>query len=239
MIETTRRALSDYSRFVRGARLVVPALGLALAVAVVFGSVYHKADEGHFASTLVDAMNLQNGLQRMENPRYFGQTEAREPFGVSAVAAEETTRGSGLLRLEQPKADIQRQDGSWLSANAGVGLYNQTVGTLDLSGDVDVYHDGGFELHTKTATFDTRSGLSKGATPVTGNGPLGQLSGAGFMIVQSNGQVRVTGPAHMVIDQQNLPPPLLASPVPAAASPAAAAPDSPSTPLPFPTPKPR
>ena len=205
---------SDYTRFVRTARVLLPALGLALVAVVVVGSLLHRTDDGHFALSLAGSVDIGSGRQQMSKPQYFGTTQQNEPYAISAERAEETTRGSNIIQLDKPKADIHRHDNSWISAQAGYGLWSENAGGLDLSQAVDVYQDGGFEFHTATATLNTKKGTAVGHEPVNGHGPLGIISGQGFRMEQDSGRILVTGPAHMVIDQQTLPPPP-ASPKPA------------------------
>ena len=167
----------------------------------------HRTDDGHFALSLSSSVDIGSGRQQMSKPQYFGTNQQNEPYDVSADKAEETSRGSNVIQLDKPKADLHRHDGSWISAQAGYGLWSETVGGLDLSQTVDIYQDGGFEFHTATATVDTKKGTATGHEPVNGHGPLGIISGQGFRMEQASGRILVTGPARMVIEQQALPPP--------------------------------
>lgn len=202
-----RRLASSYSRFVRLARLILPALGLAVVVSVVVWSTVRKNIDGQFALTFSSALDLVTGRQQMLNARYYGTNEQNEPYVVTFDKAEETSPGSGYIKLDKPKADLSRKDGSWVSLQAGSGVWSQTGGGLDLSETVDIYQDGGYELHTPTAQVDTKKGTAVGHDPVNGQGPLGIITGQGFKMDQTTGRVLVTGRSRMIIDQESIPSP--------------------------------
>lgn len=142
-----------------------------------------------FASLAPQAVeNLQ-----MVNARYYGIDGRNRPFTVTADLATEQAPRSNLIELTNPKADFATREGSGVYVEALRGYYNQKEQVLDLEGEVSMFHDEGYELHTETARIHLATSLAEGHTPVTGNGPQGKINGQGFRIVDKGKQIMVLG----------------------------------------------
>ncbi len=70
---------------------------------------------------------------------------------------------------------------------------------LHLDGEVDLFHDTGFEMHTPSATVDLKNGTAAGDQPVRGHGPTGALNAAGFRILDGGKRILFTGKARLVL----------------------------------------
>ena len=70
---------------------------------------------------------------------------------------------------------------------------------LELTGTVNLFHDSGYEFHTTSAIFDLMAGDAIGQEPVTGQGPFGQLSAAGFRIHNQGERVELVGQSRVII----------------------------------------
>src|SRR5690606_16376386 len=135
----------------------------------------------------------------MINARYTGVDDNRRPFTVTASSANQEDANSPLIALAQPKADIILEDGSWLALTASDGLYNKSTNMLELTGEVNLFHDEGYEFHTPSATFDLKAGDAHGVEPVAGQGPFGQLDAQGFVIHDRGQRVVFTGKSKLVL----------------------------------------
>ncbi|MBM3547086.1 MAG: LPS export ABC transporter periplasmic protein LptC [Alphaproteobacteria bacterium] len=138
---------------------------------------------------------------RMLKPRYVGMDESNQPFTVVAETA--THAGSAdRIQLASPKADVTMKDGSWVAVNAKEGLYDRVRQTLGLRGQVQVFHDAGYEFHTEAADVDMAAGTAVGNQRVEGQGPFGHLTAEGFEILDKGGRILFTGKARLELRPQ-------------------------------------
>ena len=191
------RKSGSYSRFVWAMRVVLPSVALVLLGLILVWPQLSIKEEGFslgFSSVSTDRLDALS----MINARYFGTDESNQPFTVTADTATEEDPGLTLVRLDNPKADIALKDGTWLVLSSNLGFYQQKANTLDLVGEVNLFHDGGYEIGTGAATVELKKGLAGGDEPVVGHGPFGELHADGFRLIDKGkrifflGKVRVT-----------------------------------------------
>ena len=138
------------------------------------------------------------------NPRYYSADSSNQNFSITAdlVKRQNKTRNGAnteILRLDGPKADIMMKDGTWLVLTAEKGVFTKNEQKLDLEGNVNLFHDSGFEFHTSKAEFDLENGTAKGKKNIKGQGPFGQLRGEGFHLLNKGQIFYVTGKSSLVI----------------------------------------
>ena len=185
-----------YSRFVGFMKVVLPALAVVVLGLVVAWPRLSSDDERFkvgFASISPQAVE---SLQ-MINARYYGIDKHNRPFTVTADLATEQAPASGMIVLDHPKADFTTEGGAGVYVEAIRGHYNQKSQMLDLEGEVSLFHDQGYELHTEKARIDLTTSLAEGHEPVTGNGPQGRIDGQGFRIFDKGKQIMVLGRSNL------------------------------------------
>lgn len=182
----------SYSRFVRVMKILLPSLAAVLLALVVVWPRLHLEDTRFrlgFANLSADAVQTLS----MENARYFGIDQNNRPFTVTSDRATQEDAQPDIVDLTQPKADFTSKDGSGVFLQADRGYYHQKAQLLDLIGNVSLYHDKGYELHTERAEVNLADSTAHGEVPVHGQGPQGVLEGEGFQIRDKGGDVVVTG----------------------------------------------
>jgi lipopolysaccharide export system protein LptC len=135
----------------------------------------------------------------MINPRYVGTDSQNQPYMVTADQALQVSGDSNVTELVKPKGDITLTDGTWLSLTADTGTYRKKEQLLDLEGQVNLFHDGGYEILTARAHVDLVKNKAEGNDPVTGQGPDTELSGEGFRVYDRGQRVIVTGQSRLLI----------------------------------------
>ncbi len=70
---------------------------------------------------------------------------------------------------------------------------------LDLKGGVIMFHDMGYEFHTPRASIDMANRSARGDSPVQGQGPFGQISAAGFRLLENGERIIFTGKTRLVL----------------------------------------
>lgn len=194
-----RRGGFARSRFVSTMKYLLPGLAFALLVLI---AVWPKlvSEEDRFR---LDAAvgPLGSSKPQVINPRVLGVDSADRPFEISADMGTRTESGDGLdlYLLDHPKADIILTDGSWVAVTARDGRYELDTKILHLAGDVDLFHDDGYEFRTQTARVDLASRDASGSDPVQGQGPFGLLNSQGFQVLDGGQRVIFTGRATMTV----------------------------------------
>ncbi len=193
--------VARYSKFVGYMRIGLPVLAGVL-VLLVFILPQFTGDEDRFRvgkvtetlkETAADALS-------MVNARYFGTDAKGQPFSVTAKGVKERPAPDKRIELTAPQADITLTNGDWLSVTAGAGLYNRETETLDLSNDVSLFQDKGYEMHTAALSIRLKDSAATSTTPVQSQGPFGELAAQGFELSNKGGNVMFTGPATLTLN---------------------------------------
>ncbi len=190
-----------YTRFVAAMRKLLPLAAAALVGIVVAWPQLLPEERVEVEYSAVDIGGA--GLAaRVENPRFYGFDGKRRPFSVVADSAQQSKR-DGAVVLATPRADLTLEDGSGVLLDARTGAYHQKRQILDLRGDVNLYYDKGYELHTQQARIDVAAGSAAGEHPVEGHGPSIQLGGEGFRLVDRGRIIELTGRSRVLLYPRN------------------------------------
>ena len=92
------------------------------------------------------------------------------------------------------------REGAWVVVTSKTGVYQPDNHFLDMSGDVTLFHDKGFQFHTQQARVDLDAGTAVGDVPIDGEGPAGTISGQGFRILKKGDTVLFTGKSKLVMN---------------------------------------
>jgi len=183
---------NDYTQFVRIMKVTLPALSLMLMVLVVIWAKLAAQTDGFRIGYAAITSESVKTL-RMVNARYYGVDTNDNPFSVTADTGAQRSNDSDLIDMEFPKADFVSKSGASVIVSADHGLYHQKTQLLDLSGNVNLYHELGYEMHTDTAQVDLKADTAQGNDPVQGQGPQGRLDGIGFQISEKGERIVVKG----------------------------------------------
>lgn len=186
------------SRFVATMKYILPGLAMALLVVVVAWPEFAN-DDSRFR--ILEAVGpIGTSRPQVLNARVLGVDSQSRPFQITAdTSALKKDEGREFYFLEQPKADIVLEDGSWVALTATDGEYEEETKYLYLVGNVNVFHDAGHEFNTPRARFNLDDRSASGDDPVEGQGPLGTLQSEGFRIFDGGDRVLFTGKAQMFV----------------------------------------
>ncbi|RMG09388.1 MAG: LPS export ABC transporter periplasmic protein LptC [Planctomycetota bacterium] len=187
-----------YSLFVTTMKVILPATAAALILLVVAWPHLTAQREG-FRIDVADLGLEQAKTLSMVNARFDGIDERNRPYTITADVATQSSSNENLITLEAPKADITLEDGAWLALSAREGRYDRGRNRLELSGEVSLFHDKGFEIRTESARIDLARGTAEGSEPVTGHGAAGSLVGKGFRILDRGRRIIVLGKSRLIL----------------------------------------
>lgn len=189
---TAARMSPIYSRFVGAMKILLPLTAAALIGLVVAWPDESKDASGFrlsFANTIPD----DPGAPGMSKARYIGTDANSQLFVITADAVTPDIETPNRFLLTTLQADITFDSGSWMSLMAPNGIYDRDKQILRLPGEVDIFSDQGFELHTTGVRLDLARSMAEGDQPVQATGPLGVLEANGFRILQRDQRLFFTG----------------------------------------------
>ena len=131
----------------------------------------------------------------IQNLNFTDFDSKHQPYSISAAKA---TRPSGLQNvydLENPQGEITLQEGSWIAAKSQYGRIDKDKNHLWLGGNVQLFHDKGYEFTTDELQADLTQHNAWGEKPVLIQGDFGQIRGLGFQLLDSGNTMIVKGPA--------------------------------------------
>lgn len=187
-----------HSVFVSLLKLLLPAVALGLILLVVVWPQVQQ-DDSRFRVGVSKLAPEQAENLNMINARFEGVDDQDRPFTVIADVATQRQGNPNLIELQLPKADMTMKDGAWVALSARQGLYHRDSKILELSGDVSLFHDRGFELRTSAARIDLEAGVASGNQLVRGQGPSGNLEAEGFRMGENGERIVFTGNSRMLL----------------------------------------
>ena len=191
--------VARYSKFVGYMRIGLPALAGVLVVLVIALPQFMGEDERFRIGTAPIRDAAVEALS-MVNARYFGTDKEGQPFSVTAQGVKERPDNDKQVELTGPQADITLKNGDWLSIEATSGLYTRDTETLDLSGNVSLFQDKGYEMHTEAVSIKLKDSSASSRTPVQSQGPFGELTAQGFDLYEKGDRVVFLGPARLLLN---------------------------------------
>jgi lipopolysaccharide export system protein LptC len=186
-----------YTKFVAWMRRGL-SLGAFAIIASVAAFFFVQRQPRQLAMSYEKMGHVENDLAMLK-PRLTGSDDKGNPFVITADAAIQDAKNSKRAELRNIEADVAVDKGSWVNARAKQGSVDMAEGRLELSGGIDLFSDGGYELHTETASVNLGQSIIHGHSPVIGHGPLGSLSADEFHADRESGQLLLTGHVHMTI----------------------------------------
>lgn len=135
----------------------------------------------------------------IDNLHYTGQDSKNQPYSLLAAHATRPSGLHGIYDLTKPEGEITLQSGAWLDGKADYGRYDELNKQLWLGGDVQLFHDKGYQVTTDEAQVNLNSDDAWGDKPVLIQGPFGTIRGVGFRFLDSGHTVVIKGPATAVL----------------------------------------
>ena len=135
----------------------------------------------------------------VQNPHYSGLDSKNQPFTLSAATATRPSGTANLYDLVKPAGELTLQNGTWISGKALYGRYDQDAHKLWLGGDVELFHDHGYQFTTNEAQVDIDNNLAWGEKPVVIQGGFGEIHGQGFRLLEDGNVMIVKGPARAIL----------------------------------------
>ncbi|PZO86914.1 MAG: hypothetical protein DI626_05235, partial [Micavibrio aeruginosavorus] len=110
-----------YTAFIKSLRFILPLVAIAMTVVVLTWDEAGKRVEPMKKEDLLPASeNIQNELLK---PVFNSVDDKNQPYTVTADKATQSRENPEVVQLENPKANVDMNDGSKVNARATTGLY--------------------------------------------------------------------------------------------------------------------
>lgn len=185
-----------YSIFIKRLRLILPIIA-AILMAVVF-AWSNMSDENIIQAQSPQAPKII-GKNELLNPRFESVDKKNQPYTITAARAVQQETNEDLVVLSEPLADIVLESGNWLAVKADAGEYRQDAQKLKLNGNVEMFHDSGYQMTTTEIHVDLEENKARSDTDVYGQGPGGTLNAKGLRADNVKEELIFTGPAKLVL----------------------------------------
>lgn len=193
----------NYTRFARFMRYLLPLVAAALVALLLLWPRLHN-DLPTMPGIGVSNQPVPEEDGSAANRAHFEGIDGKNrPFSISAERAFQPSDDSSRIVLDAPEADITLENGSWVAVSAEHGDYRQDGETLALRGQVNLFHDKGFEFYTESVDVDLDAGVASGSEAVQGQGPFGHISSEGFEVRDNGKTIIFTGKTEMVVYPEN------------------------------------
>jgi lipopolysaccharide export system protein LptC len=166
--------------------------GAAIAAGVMAG---HLAANAISRSTGSIEKLSGDEVVTMVNARFTGRDAAGRAFVITADTAQRQRDNNETIVLANPH--LVSEDGTEIDAPSG--LYDQDAQTLALSEDVKLTDSKGYDFRSTSAKVFIEEGRIDGLDPLTGTGPLGDLTCDTYEIVEEGEKMRCRGNVQMTI----------------------------------------
>ena len=190
--------IASYSSFVSLMKVLLPVVAAALVLLIGVWPHLQTKDDGFRIGLAALETPVSESLA-MINARYTGTDKNSLPFSITADLAKNLAKGTEIVNLEMPKADMTLDDGTWLVVTAESGIYSRKPRILELVGAVNLFHDSGYEIRTTKARIDLERGTATGTNTVRGHGPFGEMMSEGFDLKNKVKTIRFVGKSKLVL----------------------------------------
>jgi len=187
---------AGYSAFVRIAKFALPVMALVIIGAV--GANLSKNPVAEQISQLPKEEETKPGQLTLTAARYEGIDDEGRNYTITADQATRTGDNDNVL-LAKPKADLELDAQSWIALHADNGDYNMKRNILQLTNNVTLFHNDGYEMKTDALTINVGKKVAVSNKHVTGHGPIGEISGTWLKITDNGNLITFGGPARLIL----------------------------------------
>lgn len=186
----------EHSRGVRRLRVLLPALMLAVIVAVAAWI----AVRGVLADLRTE--KASKGGLHMTNPRFTGRDESGRQYVLEAREAVREARDLDKVTVQAPGVTLDYGGARPSLVHAQTGLFSQKAGRLQLNGGVVMDDGKGAHLESPAAVVDTRTGDVAGQGGVVGTSPLGRFQAGAYLVKGKGAEVVFSGGVRAHLENQ-------------------------------------
>ena len=179
-------------------KFILPSLAItALLVGMLWPFI--NLNNGNFLGLdFGDFMTGRLDRLKVTNFKFSSSDTSKQPFNLTADRVDQQENYS--YELMNPKADILMAEGNWAFISSDSGNYIEDGEKITLTGNVEMFHDLGYELYMPTMNINLKNGMIESNDPVKGQAAQGRFTAQGIQLYDGGIQVKLLGKSQMVID---------------------------------------
>ncbi len=187
---------SSYTKIVKALRIILPVAALALAIIVL---TWGDVDKTIQTAQIEEDKKPQIGTNELIDPKFESRDKNNKPFTITAKKAISGEKNPDLIQMEEPLADMTLKDNSWIAIKGNEGRYWQKDQKLELYGNVNIFHDKGYEIISEEFIIDFKKGKLFTSKKIGGHGPAGTIQAQSMSADSNTGNLIFNGPAKLVL----------------------------------------
>lgn len=196
-----RNSVAVYSSVVRILKIALPLVAVAL-LSTIFLVQEEDSFDGGLVFSSADLETLGDGLT-VNNPRLAGTTRDGTAYVLTAATAVPDQTGISIVEFTGLNSVMRYSGGNVVELHAAnaIAMVNERV--LNLKNGINLRTSAGYVASTLSATADLDAGTLITNSPVTANGPAGQIK-SGRMVVRTaiDAQGMPTDTPEIIFDQR-------------------------------------
>ncbi len=169
-----------------------PIVAIGIVGLLTYLNYKHQSETVISIPVVEDMPKLDVGM-KVSGIAFEGKSKTDRPFSVTALSATEAKDNKDIIDLDEPQAEIELSEQTWIAVTAEHGRYDRKLDKVDLNGTVTVYHDNGLVFSTEQAAMDLKSNTASGSVPVSGSDDRRQLTAEGFEMMDDGATVIFKG----------------------------------------------
>lgn len=188
-----------YSWFVKAMRWGLPVIAIALAFIVMAWPKMETKLVIVPKEDIVQQPSNEIGENELIRPHFETVDSNQRPINVTATRALQNQENPNLLKLENPKANLQMHDGKKVQIDALNGTYEQETEKLFLQNNVKIKHESGYELSAEELRVDMKTREAFSDKNVKIDGPSATIEAIGLKGNMDDGILVFKGPAKLTL----------------------------------------
>ena len=185
-----------HSKIIKILKLILPFITIVIII-VVFS--WNNMDDTVKTIEEIEVSKPSIGQNELIDPRFESRDKNNNPFSVTASKAISSETDPDLIQMKRPIADVMLKDGAWLAIKGDDGTYWQKDQRLKLMGNVNIYHNEGYEVQSDDLDIDFDKQKASTNNKVKAQGPVGIIEATSMSADMKIGNLIFKGPAKLII----------------------------------------
>ncbi|MFK7865868.1 MAG: LPS export ABC transporter periplasmic protein LptC [Alphaproteobacteria bacterium] len=180
-------------------KYILPTSALSLLIIGMIWPFLNFNQGNFFEFDFGDVMDAGRDRLQVVNFKFSSTDGDKQPYNLTAIRVDQQSEQS--YQLVEPKADLLMAEGNWALISANEGIYDEQNKEVDLSGNVEMFHDLGYELYMPTMKIKLETGQVSSTDPVEGQAVQGYFEAEGITLFNKGRQLKLLGKSKMIITQ--------------------------------------
>jgi lipopolysaccharide export system protein LptC len=184
------------SSVIRKLRIILPVIATCILFAVL---VFSDRKDPIEARPIEEIVKQETGANELIDAQFSSKDEKDRPYTITSDRAYQEHSDSDEIQLENPKANLHVDNNTTISLEGQSGTYDQEKQLLHLKGNVKLLQNEGYEIVTDTVDININNQTANSNSPVSGQGPAGDIKASGLKASGDQSILIFKGPATLTL----------------------------------------